>query len=159
MTTGNPEVFVHRSRIAAPAEEVFAWHERPDAFDHLTPPWANVESLEHTGGIQDGARRVLRVKLGPVTRRWVLEHRDYEPGRQFRDVQIEGPLKSWVHTHRFEPDGDNACIMEDRIEYKLPGGMLGRVLGASFVRHELERLFNYRHGIVAQAFGRQGVSK
>lgn len=151
MTTNDREVFVHRSRIPAPAEAVFAWHERPDAFERLTPPWADVQSMAHSGGIQDGARRELRLKLGPLTRRWVLEHRDYVFGRQFRDVQIEGPLKSWEHTHRFEPDGDDACYMEDRIEYQLPGGMLGRVLGASFVHSQLKRLFEYRHRVVAEA--------
>lgn len=151
MSTKGPEVYVHRSRIEAPAEKVFAWHERPDAFDRLTPPWANVQTLEHRGGIKDGARRELRVKLGPLTRRWVLEHRDYQPGRQFRDVQIEGPFQSWEHRHRFEPDGLNACYMEDRIEYRLPGGMLGRLLGAAYMRGQLERLFAYRHRVVAEA--------
>lgn len=155
MSTNENEVFVHRSRIPAPAAAVFAWHERPDAFDRLTPPWADVESLEHSGGIKNGARRVLRVKVGPVTRRWVLEHRNYEPGRQFRDVQIEGPFQHWEHTHLFEPDGDEACYMEDRIAYRLPGGMLGRLLGASFVKGQLQRLFEYRHRVVAVAFEKQ----
>ena len=40
------ERFVHRTRIAAPAEEVFRWHARPGALERLTPPWEPVEVIE-----------------------------------------------------------------------------------------------------------------
>jgi len=48
------EVFVRRSRIPAPAATVFHWHDRPDAFEQLTPPWERVRVVERTGGIADG---------------------------------------------------------------------------------------------------------
>ena len=80
------ERFVRRTRIPASAEDVFHWHARPGALERLTPPWEPVEVLERTGGIEDGARVVLGVGMGPLRLRWVSEHRDYEEGRQFRDV-------------------------------------------------------------------------
>jgi uncharacterized protein (TIGR01777 family) len=138
-------VFIHRSRIGAPAEEVFRWHARPGAFERLTPPWEPVEVLERYGGIEDGARTVLRVRVGPLWRRWVAEHRDYQEGRQFRDVQVEGPFAHWDHLHRIEPDGPDACFLEDHIEYVLPLGVLGRLLGGQMVRRKLEKTFAYRH--------------
>jgi uncharacterized protein (TIGR01777 family) len=141
----NPEVFIRRSRVPAPAEEVFRWHARAGAFERLTPPWEAVEILERGDGIGDGARTVVRVPVGPFRRRWVAEHRDYQEGRQFRDVQVEGPFASWSHLHRVEPDGPDACHLEDRIEYVLPLGRLGRWLGGGLVRRKLERLFAYRH--------------
>ncbi len=139
------EVFVRRTRIEAPVGEVFAWHARPGALERLTPPWETVEVVERTGGIKDGARVVLRIRQGPLTLRWVAEHRDYVDGRQFRDVQIVGPFASWEHTHRFEADGPSACRLEDRIEYALPLGNVGRVLGGACVREKLDLLFDYRH--------------
>jgi uncharacterized protein (TIGR01777 family) len=81
--------------------------------------------------------------------RWVAEHRGFEAGRQFRDLQIEGPFAHWEHTHSFEPDGPDACLLEDHIEYALPGGRLGRLLGGSMVRDRLARLFDYRHQTTA----------
>ncbi|MBT7692392.1 MAG: hypothetical protein HN750_10275, partial [Gemmatimonadales bacterium] len=79
-------------------ETVFAWHERPGSLERLTPPWAHVDVLEKEGGIRDGARVVLRVHRGPTRFKWALRHKDFIPNRQFRDEQVSGPLKSWVHT-------------------------------------------------------------
>jgi ligand-binding SRPBCC domain-containing protein len=89
--------------------------------------------------------------MGPVWQRWIAEHRDYEESRQFRDVQIAGPFAQWEHTHWIEPlesreiGGSAMCHLEDRIEYVLPFGLLGRVFGGAFTRNKLERVFRYRH--------------
>jgi hypothetical protein len=141
------QIFIHRSRIPAPAEAVFRWHARPGALERLTPPWESVEIIEKTGGIEDGARVVLRMKLGPISQRWVAEHRDYEDDRRFRDVQVSGPFAYWEHTHLVEPDGPSACYLEDRIEYALPFGSLGKIGGGAFTRAKLERMFTYRHQV------------
>jgi uncharacterized protein (TIGR01777 family) len=136
--------------IKRPPGEVFAWHERPGAFERLAPPWRKIEVLARNGGIRNGATVSLRTKIGPVWVRWDVEHRDYVEGSQFCDVQVRGPFKDWEHRHRFEPiDGGRACVMTDEISYQLPFGRLGRMLGAPFVRAELTRLFCYRHGVTA----------
>jgi uncharacterized protein (TIGR01777 family) len=142
--------FVRRTRIAAPAVEVFRWHARPGALERLTPPWEPVEVLEHTGGIEDGSRVVLGVRTGPLCLRWVAEHRDYEEGRQFCDVQVSGPFARWEHRHRVEPDGPDACFLEDEITYALPFGSLGHRFGGAWVRQKLDSLFAYRHRITSQ---------
>lgn len=143
------EEFRYRTRIEAPAEEVFRWHTRPGALERLTPPWEPVEVIERTGGINNGDRVVLRMHLGPVSQTWVAEHRDYVEGRQFRDIQRQGPFAHWEHTHRFEPDGPSACYLDDRIDYVLPFGALGSTGGSTFVRRKLERMFRYRHEVTA----------
>jgi uncharacterized protein (TIGR01777 family) len=141
------ETFVRRTHLNAPAEEVFRWHARPGAFERLTPPWETVEIVEGVGGIENGARMVLRLRLGPLTQYWVTDHRDYQEGCQFTDVQISGPFAHWVHTHRFIPDGSSACDVEDHVEYALPLGALGRLGGGAFTQRKLDRMFTYRHRI------------
>lgn len=141
------EVFEKSVRIERPAAEVFAWHERPGAFTRLCPPWERVEVTAQEGGIRDGARVSLRTKVGPVWTRWEIVHRDYESGRQFRDVLLSGPFAKWEHLHRIEPVGETACILTDRIEYRLPLGPIGRIGGAAFTRKQLERMFTYRHAV------------
>jgi uncharacterized protein (TIGR01777 family) len=144
------EVFVRRTRIHAAAGEVFRWHSRPGALERLTPPWNPVEVVERVGGIEDGARVVLRMRVGPLRRLWVAEHRDYCEGRRFRDVQTAGPFAYWEHTHTVEREGADACTLEDRIEYELPLGAMGRIAGGPMVRKNLERLFSYRHRVTQQ---------
>lgn len=141
--------FVRRTRLGVSAEEAFRWHFRPGAFARLLPPWEKARIEEQSGGIRDGGRVVLRVPLGPVRCTWVAEHRDFEEGRSFRDVQITGPFAFWDHCHRFEPDGADDCFLEDRVEYALPLGRLGRWLAGSMVRGRLERTFAYRQRTTA----------
>jgi uncharacterized protein (TIGR01777 family) len=141
----NLERFSLTTRIARPAEEVFAWHERPGALARLCPPWERVEEVAASGGIRDGARVTVRNRVGPCWLEWRLEHRDYVAGRQFRDVQLHGPFQVWEHLHRVEPDGSGACRLTDEISYRLPGGAVGRALGARYVRTQLGRLFAWRH--------------
>jgi ligand-binding SRPBCC domain-containing protein len=143
------EIFIHRSRIEAPAGEVYAWHALPDALERLTPPGEHIEVIERTGGIERGARVVLRFGRWPFRRRWVAEHQDYEEGRFFSDVQISGPFACWKHTHTFEPDGPAACILEDKVEYALLFGFLGGWFAGRLVRKKIEKLFEYRHRATA----------
>jgi ligand-binding SRPBCC domain-containing protein len=148
---GAVRFFVWRSRIAAPAQRVFDWHKQPDALAKLTPQWGKVEIESRTGqGIEPGTRVVLLMRVGPFRMRWVAEHKDYAEGKMFRDVQISGPSASWVHTHKIEPDGDAACFLEDHIEYALPGGWLGNLIGGWMVRRKLARLFAYRHRVTRE---------
>jgi uncharacterized protein (TIGR01777 family) len=134
-------VFRKRSVLPATADEVFAWHARPGAFERLNPPYDPVVVEERTGGLEVGARTVVRMRLGPIEQRFVAEHTAYEPGRMFRDEQRHGPFKRWVHTHRFVPEGD-ASALEDEVEYELPLG-----LPLPFVEQTLERMFAYRHAV------------
>jgi uncharacterized protein (TIGR01777 family) len=133
------------TRMARPAEEVFAWHERSGALARLCPPWERVEVVSATGGIRDGARVTVRNRVGPFWTEWRVEHRDYVAGRQFRDVQLSGPFARWEHLHRIEPDGPDACRLTDEIVYRLPGGALGQAVGGAWVRRQLARMFAWRH--------------
>ena len=139
--------FQRRTRIEASADAVFAWHARPGALERLVPPWERVVVEERTGGIQDGARVVLRVDAGPIRLRWVAVHHEVVPGRQFCDRQDRGPFRYWRHRHRFEPDGPSACRLEDDVEYALPLGPLGTIVAGGRVREKLERMFVYRHAV------------
>jgi ligand-binding SRPBCC domain-containing protein len=144
------ETFIRRSRIEAPAAEVYAWHALPGALERLTPPGERVIVIEKTGGIERGARVVLQFGRWPFRRRWVAEHQDFEEGKYFSDVQVSGPFAHWKHTHTFEPDGPSACFLEDRVEYALPFGFLGRWVAGWYVRRKLAKLFEYRHEVTAR---------
>ena len=138
-----------RTRIQAPASRVFAWHQSPDALVKLIPPWEKVTVEQAPPSLGDGARAVLVIRNGPITLRWVAEHHGFEDrgeaGGEFSDTQVSGPFKSWTHRHLVEADGRDACFLDDRIEYELPAGALGRLVGGAITRGKLERMFEFRH--------------
>lgn len=139
------KTFERRTTMPVPADELFAWHARDGAFERLNPPFAPAEIEERSGGLEVGARTVIRV--GPLKQRWVAEHTAFEPGRMFRDEQVSGPFAKWSHTHRFEPRGDSQSELIDTVEYELPMGGLGGAVGGGFVERTLEQLFAYRHAV------------
>lgn len=137
--------FTLSTRIARPAAEVFAWHERPGALARLCPPWERIEIVASSGGIREGAQVTVRNKVGPFWLNWDVVHRDYRPGVEFRDEQVRGPFAHWEHLHRVEADGPEACVLTDEIHYRLPGGAVGKALAGGTVRRKLERAFAWRH--------------
>lgn len=148
------ETFSWRTVMPVSADALYAWHARPGAFERLNPPFDPVEVVERQGGLEVGARTVIRMKVGPVPQRWVALHTACEPGRMFRDEQQGGPFKKWVHTHRFEPRPDGTCELVDEVEYELPLGGLGALFGGGFTKATLERMFRYRHALTKADLGR-----
>jgi uncharacterized protein (TIGR01777 family) len=139
--------FEFATQIDRPAAAVYEWHTRPGAFARLQPPWETIELLGPHPGVVAGARVRVRSRVGPWWSTWEVEHRDVIPGREFSDVMIAGPFAHWEHRHSFEPIDDRRCRLIDRITYRLPGGAVGRLAGAAFVRSKLRRLFTYRHAL------------
>lgn len=141
------EKFTFRTPMPVSADELYAWHARPGAFERLNPSFDPVEVEERTGGLEVGARTVIRMKVGPVPQRWVAEHTAHEPGRMFRDEQLDGPFRKWVHTHRFEPKPDGTSELVDELEVELPLGGLGSLFAGGFTKSTVERMFAYRHAL------------
>lgn len=140
-------VFEKRTRIAAPPEVVFAFHDRPEALTLLIPPWEPARVVEKTPGLDVGVRAIIEVRVGPTVHRITAEHIACEAGRMFQDTMRDGPFKKWVHTHTMEPDGQGGSWLVDHIEYELPMGVLGNLSAGWFVRRKMEKMFDYRHEV------------
>jgi ligand-binding SRPBCC domain-containing protein len=140
-------IFEKRTHIQAPAELVFAFHDRPEALTLLIPPWEPARVVEKTPGLGVGVRAIVEVRVGPTVHRIVAEHIACEEGRMFQDTMRGGPFKKWVHTHTMEPDGPGASWLVDHIEYELPLGVLGSLAAGGFVKKKIARMFDYRHEI------------
>lgn len=148
------EKLVFRTRIEAPATEVFNWHTQEGAFERLTPPWEKVEVVERKGGIENGAITKLSVHMGPFKKLWVARHLNYIEGRQFADQQEQGPFAYWLHTHQMLPtdniENATSSYLQDSIDYQLPLGWLGKIVAGSMVRNKINKMFAYRHFVTAQ---------
>ena len=138
--------FVKESVIEAPVEAVFAFHERPDAFELLQPPWDKVEIITPPSGLEVGTKVSLFTWVGPFKQRIEAEHIGYEKNVFFEDTMNSGPFKSWRHKHLFF-EHEDGCRLRDEIEYEAPMGFLGRLADPIAVRPRLEKMFDYRHDI------------
>jgi NADH dehydrogenase len=142
---------VARQHIPRPLDEVFEFFSRPANLGRITPPSMGFELVSDDLEMRAGLRIDYRIRplLGiPLTWRSVIE--SYDPPHGFSDVQLMGPYRRWVHHHRFEAV-DGGTLMIDEVDYRLPLGPIGEVLGRGLVRGELERIFGYRAAVVATA--------
>ncbi|QQS40789.1 MAG: SRPBCC family protein [Acidobacteriota bacterium] len=145
-----PMKFVKESYIAAPPEKVFGFHELPDAFERLIPPWENITVIQKAAISKVGSRAIIEQKLfGLIPSRLVAEHIAYDPPRMFEDVQISGPFSQWRHKHIVRPEGSGSLLVDD-IDYEPPGWFVGRLLDPLLVRPKLEKLFEFRHKVTRE---------
>ena len=139
--------FVKESVIKSAPERVFAFHELPDAFELLLPPWEDVKIIQKADISKIGSRAIIEQKIfGLIRSRWVAEHTRYEPPRMFEDVQISGPFSEWRHQHIVLPH-DKGAILRDEIEYEPPLWILGKLAAPFVIVPKLERMFDFRHEV------------
>ena len=153
--------FDYQSTIKAPAAMVFDWHHDPAVIEKLIPPWEPVTVVGKAARIDEsGSRTTLKItQLGFIPLYWVAEHRNYQPGHSFQDIQIKGPFAHWCHTHSVESIDEHSCNYIDRIEYELPLGWLGGLMGDWLVRQKLKKMFAYRHQVVKEECESLAVAK
>ena len=142
--------FVKESVIKATPERVFAFHELPDAFERLVPPWENARIVQKADISQIGSRAIIEQKIfGLVPSRWVAEHTAYDPPRMFEDIQVEGPFASWKHRHIDEAHPEGA-VLRDEIEFEPPMSFIGDLAAPLFIVPRIDKMFDYRHQVTKE---------
>ncbi len=148
MSRKKADIFEKSSLVNVPVKDLFNWHRNPGALERCSPPWDPVEVLESDGSIDPGSRVLLRMKAGPVSYRWLAEHKELNDNKSFTDEQLEGPFTLWRHKHLFETVDKRSSRLTDRIEYRLPFTGLLNNLPFMNINKKLERIFGYRHRLI-----------
>ena len=138
--------------VPRPLDEVFAFFSDAANLGVITPPWLGFRMLTPAVHIVQGALIRYRLGLHGIPIGWTTQIRRWDPPHRFVDVQLRGPYQLWHHTHRFE-SRDGGTLMRDVVRYRLPFGVLGRVVNALMVRRDVESIFAYRTERIAQLFG------
>jgi uncharacterized protein (TIGR01777 family) len=128
----------YSSVVAAPRDEVFAWHGRPGAIHRLLPPWQPMAVVSEVTSLADG-RAVLGL---PGGLRWNAQHQPagYSPPARFVDELAHAGLRSlpvglvgrWRHEHRFDIVDGGRTRVTDHVDTPVPGSLL-------------RQMFRYRH--------------
>ncbi|HSU25754.1 MAG TPA: SRPBCC family protein [Pyrinomonadaceae bacterium] len=139
--------FVKETFIRASPERVFAFHQLPDAFERLIPPWEKITVIQKADISKIGSRTIVDTKiLGPIWKRLIAEHTAYEPPRMFEDTQIKGPFRSWRHRHIVEPR-DGGAVLRDEVDFEPPLQIFGPLAAPLAITPRLEKMFAYRHEV------------
>lgn len=143
---------VREQTIPRRVEEVFEFFADAQNLETLTPPWLHFQILTPQPiEMQTGAIIQYRLQLHGLPVHWTTAISQWKPPFEFVDVQLKGPYVLWHHRHRFESIGDETR-MTDIVTYRLPMGVLGRLVHACMVRHDLEQIFDFREQVVARIF-------
>lgn len=139
--------FVPRAR-----KELFQFFSRVENLETITPAWLNFHVLRSsTSNIEKGTLIEYRLKIHGIPIRWQTLISGWNEGSHFVDEQLKGPYKKWHHSHSFG-DVPKGTLLIDDITYRVPGGILGKMLLSSWIRKDVEKIFSFRCRKITELF-------
>jgi ligand-binding SRPBCC domain-containing protein len=132
---------------------VFEFFTNPHNLEALTPPWLHFGVVDASEArVRLGTRIAYRLRWQIFPVRWESLIAEFRENELFADEMLRGPYRRWYHRHVFRPV-DGGVEINDRVEYELPFGPIGRLAHAVAVRRQLQAIFDYRRRKVEEIFG------
>jgi ligand-binding SRPBCC domain-containing protein len=133
-----------------PLARVFRFFEDARNLEKITPPWLNFRIVNPDGiETRKGAEIQYVIRWMGLPIKWKTLISEYDPPRKFIDEQTRGPYSLWRHTHTFE-ETSAGVLIRDRVDYRLPLGIFGRIAHALLVRRQLHEIFRYRQETISR---------
>jgi ligand-binding SRPBCC domain-containing protein len=135
--------FEYETVLPAVPASVFEFLRKPANLERIAQPQMGLKFVKAPDQIELGSQ--LDFQIVSFNQVHAVSHRitDFRNAELIREELIKGPMRSWVHSHRFEPHPDGVRLI-DIIEFELPGGLLGLLLSEDKVLDQLEDGFFYR---------------
>ena len=146
-------IVLQRLNIGRARPEVFAWFADPRQASRLLPRWIGLSLACGAAPVMAaGAVLDFRVTCLGVPFSWRMFVREFDPPVRFLVVQIRGPFARWEHRHRFLA-ADGRTVMEDRLVYRLPLGLVGAAAHAALVGRLMAAAWRFRTRRIGELVG------
>jgi hypothetical protein len=145
-------VLESRLTLRRPRDQVFRFFADPASLPLLTPPTWRLGVVGVPPALGAGAVIDIRLCWLGLPLRWRAYVREWDPPYRFVDVQVRGPWARWEHRHRFLEAGAGTLV-EDRVTYRPPLGVAGRLVHAAVLDRQLRRLWAYRRRRLGELMG------
>lgn len=144
--------------VRADMRKVFEFFSNAQNLELITPKELNFKILSPIPiEMKNGTLIDYRIRLFGISFNWKTLISAWEPERRFVDEQLKGPYSKWIHTHSFETKEDGIMI-KDEVRYRLPFFPLGELMFLA-VRHQLNRIFDYRTTRIKEIFQEENQKK
>ena len=142
-------------RIPIPREKAWSFFQNPGNLSKITPSNMGFDILsEVPDKMYPGL--FINYKVSPlfgIKMNWTTEITYVDAINYFVDEQRVGPYAIWHHEHHFK-EIDGGVEMLDRVYYKVPLGILGKLVHPLIVKPKLEEIFDFRVQRVEELFGK-----
>lgn len=139
-------------------DEAWDFFSRPQNLNEITPDEMQFEILT-----KDIARmyqgQIVQYNVTPfpfVKMGWVTEITHVEDRKMFVDEQRFGPYSFWHHQHIFE-ETDGGVLMTDILHYRVPLGVVGKLVNALVIERKVKGIFDYRFKVLENKFGQSAL--
>lgn len=142
-------------RIPISLEEAWSFFQNPSNLSKITPSEMGFDILsEVPEKMYPGL--FINYKVSPlfgIKMNWTTEITYVDAPNYFVDEQRVGPYAIWHHEHHFK-EIEGGVEMLDRVNYKVPLGLLGKLAHPLIVKPKLEEIFDFRIQRVEEIFGK-----
>ena len=141
-------------KLPVSLEEAWNFFQNPANLATITPDYMGFDILSEVPD-QMYPGLFIHYKVSPllgIKMNWTTEITHVNAPHYFVDEQRVGPYAIWHHEHHFK-EIDGGVEMLDRVSYKVPLGVLGKIAHPIVVKGKLQEIFDYRVAKVQELFG------
>ncbi len=139
--------------VKSDLDRTWDFFSKAENLPRITPTWMKFKIVT-PGPIDIKQDSILdyEIRWMGIPLRWRTRILDWSPPRQFIDLQLRGPYSLWHHQHTFTAT-DEGTVCTDRVTYRVPVPVVGRVMNSLMVKRQLISIFEFRRKVIAEELG------
>lgn len=133
---------------------VWDFMSSPSNLARITPAYMGFHILSDIKDTKMYPGQIIEYYVTPVAgikMHWVTEITHVKDLGYFVDEQRFGPYSFWHHKH-FLKEVPGGVEMTDVLHYKVPFGILGKIVNSLFVKKKIKEIFDYRFHKLEEIF-------